>query len=113
MNKAVMKGCAILVVGLAVGCGRSEEDKVMKEILSEANQLAVVLEKVTDTESAKQAESEVERLDERSRELSKTVQSWPEEKREAMRLKYEADMKKLRARIDKARQSCESFLRKR
>jgi hypothetical protein len=105
MNSLKLVGYGTLFVTLLLGCGGgdSDEDKHFKEMISQAKRLADLLEGVTDAESAKKAEPEVDKLEHRLSELGKATRSWPEEKREAMRLKYEKDLNAVKDRIADAR----------
>jgi hypothetical protein len=104
MNRALFVGCGLLL-GLAVGCGGGGDDAVVKDQITLMNEIAAAYEKVTDADSWKKAQAEVERLRPRAEELRKKESSWPEEKKKQFDEKYASELKAATDRLDAARKA--------
>jgi hypothetical protein len=102
MNKSVVFGSGILVVALVVGCGGSSDDAIMKEQIDLMNQMASVMEKVTDADSMKSAEAEIKTLKEKGDALNKKTKDWSEDKKKKMLEKYKGEIQSATERFGKA-----------
>jgi ABC-type transporter Mla subunit MlaD len=101
MNKAVILGSGVLA--LAVGCGGAGEETVIKEQVALMKEMAAAYEKVTDADSLKQAQTQVDKLQQKAQELQRKVDSWPEEKKKQVNQKYGAELAAAADRLETAR----------
>jgi ElaB/YqjD/DUF883 family membrane-anchored ribosome-binding protein len=104
MNRAVFVGSGLLVLGLAVGCGGGD-DAVIKDQISLMNEVAAAYDTVTDADSWKKAQAEVEKLQPRAEELRKKENSWSEEKKKQLGEKYANDLQAATDRLEAARKA--------
>lgn len=85
MNKIIFLVTTLLVLPLLFGCGTSEREVLMEELLSLMNELADTLATIKDEASAKEAAPELKRLAEGIRGMKhktkKLGQITPEEKK--------------------------------
>jgi hypothetical protein len=103
MRKPAMIGCGLLAAALAAGCGASSsEDAVMKDSINLMNEMASIMESITDEKSAKEAEGKMKALEERGKALEKKMKEFPKEKLDALGKKYESEGKAAADRVGKA-----------
>jgi hypothetical protein len=84
-------GCGVLCAALIIGCGGSSEDAVMKEQLKIMDDMIALMQKNKDLTKLKD-DPDYKKLEARGKELEKTMNSWPKEKQEEMKKKYEKEM---------------------
>ena len=104
MSRAGFVGVCLLALGLAAGCGGGD-DAVVKDQITLMNEIAVAYDKVTDADSWKKAQAEVEKLQPRAEELRKKESSWPEEKKKQLGEKYASELQAATDRLEAAREA--------
>jgi hypothetical protein len=102
MNKAMLFGTGILAAAVLVGCGGGSDDAIMKEQIDLMNQTSDILEKITDAESMKKAEPELQKLKEKGEALKKKVEGWSEDRKKKAVEKHEKELKAAAQRVFKA-----------
>ncbi len=103
MNRAVIAGCGVLMLALAVGCGGGGEETVIKDQVELMKEMASAYEKVTNAETFKQAQAQVDKLKPKAEELWRKVEAWPEDKRKQASQKYQGELSAATERLAKAR----------
>src|SRR5262249_32319055 len=106
MNKAMIVGCGILAVAVLVGCGGSdtEEDKVMKEMISTMTQMVETMEKAkpaTPEAAFALMMTEMGKVAPKLKELDEKAKKWPQAKQDEMKKKYQSQIDALEARSKK------------
>jgi hypothetical protein len=88
MNRSVVLGLGILLMAVVIGCSsKSEEDKLMEEML--ANQEKLVDFMVKQDESSK---AEMKKVAEKIAELGKKIEALPKEKQEELKKKWKSKL---------------------
>jgi hypothetical protein len=103
MNKTAITGTGLLMLALAAGCGGAGEETVIKDQLALMKEMTAAYEKVTDADSFKKEQAEVEKLKQRAEELKRKYDAWPEEKKKQFSQKYQGELEAATERLAKAR----------
>jgi hypothetical protein len=110
MTRAVGVRGGLLVLVLAAGCGGSSEEAVVKEQVELMSQMTAAYDKVTDEDSFKTAQAEVDKLRQKVEELKKKVDSWPEEKKKQVNEKYGTELQAAAQRLQTALKNASKHL---
>jgi hypothetical protein len=104
MNRALIVGGGLALLGLAAGCGGGD-DAVIQDQIALMNEAAAAYEKVTDAASWKRAQAEVEGLLPRAAELRKKESAWPEAKKKQLGEQHAGALNAATGRLEAARQA--------
>jgi hypothetical protein len=106
MRKVTLAGFALALVFAVSGCGDSP-DSVIKDQIKLMNDMADVLEGIKDKDSAEKAKPKLEALAKKAKDIEERAKKlklddMPKEKQEALKKKYEDDIKKAAGRFGAA-----------
>jgi peptidoglycan hydrolase CwlO-like protein len=98
MNRSVVLGLGILLMAVAIGCSsKSEEDKLMEEMLANQEKMITLITKQDEASKA-----EMSKLKERMGEIGKKLDALPKEKQEELKKKWKPKIDAAEERAKKA-----------
>lgn len=96
-------GGGLMLVALVVGCGgASSDDALVKDFIQTMDEMAGIMEKVTDAKSMNEAKSKLNQVKAKSEELSKKLDAIPKERSKALEEKYKGQIENCKNRLMKA-----------
>jgi FKBP-type peptidyl-prolyl cis-trans isomerase len=102
MRKSLLLGLGLVLIAVAPGCGRSGPEGAVQDQIDVMNDMAAVLEGVTDERSAKNAEPKIKQLEERAKAASERMKAMPKEQVAAAVEKHKTALEKATKRLGEA-----------